>query len=170
MGTAIYIAIIVAVVVIRLIIKAVKATTNTTTPYKPIPPYNNPSMKQPPPYVAPSEQTPTDFSNLFDEQTPTYQQNNPFKQNTSPFNNSPPPPSFKDPFDEKQDAFSNIPNHNTQSNMGVGSRNYYCMYCGKKFQSTATLRMDTCFKHPKSDQGLQKHVLYTGAGKPNIGF
>jgi hypothetical protein len=166
MRSGIYIAVVVIVLVIRLIIKLAK---NTSTPpsYKPNQPYNNPPMKQPPPYVRPSTTSSADdFLSLFDEQKPTYQQQN-------PFTNSPPsPPPFNNPFTEQQDAFSNIPNHsiNTKSNMGAGNQSYYCMYCGKKFQSVAALKMDTCFKHPKSDQGLQKHVLYTGMGKPNIGF
>ncbi|CAN5192413.1 hypothetical protein BH09BAC5_BH09BAC5_06330 [soil metagenome] len=143
---------IVAILVIRLIIMAARKKNAANATAKPQPNYNKAQMKQPPPFTQPSSNT------------------NPFQSTNNPFTNTPTPPSFTDPFDEKQDAFSNIPKHNTTSNMGVGSQNYYCMYCGKKFQTVAALKMDTCFKHPKSDQGLQKHVLYTGAGKPNIGF
>ncbi|MEO5643998.1 MAG: hypothetical protein ABIQ40_20470 [Bacteroidia bacterium] len=163
MKLGIYVAVIVIFLIVRLVMRLAK--TNSTPPvFKSNPPFNNPSMRQPPPYVPSSQQQPKDdFSNLFD------QSNNPYEQKPNPFAN-PSAPSFNDPFDEQQSSFSTMTNRNTNSNMGTGSQNYYCMYCGKKFQSIAALKMDTCFKHPKSDKGLQKHVLYNGAGKPNIGF
>jgi len=164
MRSGIYIVVLIVFVVIRLIIKLAK-NNNSTPTYKPNQPYNNPgSMKQPPPYVPPGQQQDMNINDFLKTQKPS------FHQGANIFNTSPPP--FNNPFTEQQDAFSNIPNHstNTKSNMGAGSQNYYCMYCGKKFQSVASLKMDTCFKHPKADQGLQKHVLYTGMGKPNIGF
>jgi hypothetical protein len=161
MRSGLYIVIIIVFVVIRLIMKLSK--TNSTTNYKPNQPYNNPgTMKQPPPYVP--QQPGMTMDDFLKTQKPS------FRESANIFNTSPPP--FNNPFTQEQDAFSNIPNHsaNTKSNMGSGSQNYYCMYCGKKFQSIASLKMDTCFKHPKADQGLQKHVLYTGMGKPNVGF
>ncbi len=165
MNGIIQVTVIIAILLIRFIIKMARKQSGGTT-FNSNPPVNNGTMKQPPPYNPSNQQQSNDvFANLFNDQKASTASNA-----SNPFSNTPTPPSFSDPFDEKQDAFSNIPKHNTSSNMGVGSQNYYCMYCGKKFQSTAALKMDTCFKHPKSEQGLQKHVLYTGAGKPNIGF
>jgi hypothetical protein len=159
MKVGIYIVILVIFLIVRLIIKVAKTANNPPPPRQNPNPYNNPPMKQPPPYVPPSQQPTTDFSTLFEEQKSSYQSPNPFTNPVSP-----------PPFNATQDSFSNIPSRNTHSNMGAGSQSYYCMYCGKKFQSIAALKMDTCFRHPKADQGLQKHVLYTGMGKPNIGF
>lgn len=174
MATGVYVFIVLAALVIRFIIKIAKEKP-ATPPYRPNQQqYNTPTMKQPPPFVPPSQQTSTDFSNLFEEQKSSYQQPTsppPFSSTdelASEFNklfNK--PNTSQSPFD---DTYANMPSRNTQSNMGAGSQSYYCMYCGKKFQSTAALKMDTCFKHPKSDQGLQKHVMYMGAGRPNIGF
>ncbi|MDQ3112415.1 MAG: hypothetical protein M3R17_21240 [Bacteroidota bacterium] len=166
MKIGIYAAIIIVSLIVRLIIWAVKNKSATPPTYtnNQYPKQGQP-MKQPPPYIPPSQQQATDFSSLFDEQKSSYEQKPNAFTNTTPST-----PSFKDPFDEQQAGFSTMTNRNTNSNMGAGSQSYYCMYCGKKFQSTAALKMDTCFKHPKSDQGLQKHVMYTGAGKPNIGF
>jgi hypothetical protein len=178
MATGVYVFIVLAALVIRFIIKIAKEKPSTP-PYRPNQQqYNTPSMKQPPPFVPPSQQTSTDFSNLFEEQKSSYKQ--PTSSTPPSFDvdevfssfsnlmdkqkNSPPP------YNNEQDSFSNMPSRNTNSNMGAGSQSYYCMYCGKKFQTTAALKMDTCFKHPKSDQGLQKHVMYMGAGRPNIGF
>ncbi len=164
MSPIVYFAIILVSLLIRFIIKSAKDKASPPA-FKNNPTYNNPTMKQPPPYVPPSSQTSTDFTTLFDEQKSSYEQKpNAF---TNPNSSS---PSFNDPFSEQQTSFSTMSNRNTNSNMGAGSQSYYCMYCGKKFQTINTLKMDTCFKHPKSDRGLQKHVLYTGAGKPNIGF
>jgi hypothetical protein len=122
-------------------------------------------MKQPPPYVPPAQGTEMGLDDFLKTQKPS------FHQSHNVFNT---PPPFTAPtsnaFDEEQSSFSNMSTRNTNSNMGAGAQSYYCMYCGKKFQSISALKMDTCFKHPKADQGLQKHVVYTGAGKPNIGF
>lgn len=177
MAPGVYIAIIIASLLIRFVIKAAKEKSSGPPPFKQNPPYNNPSMKQPPPYI-PSQQPTTDFSTLFEEQKSSYEQKPDAFTNTNsstpsfkdPFSENIPQQSITDLFDVQKDSYSNIPSRNTNSNMGAGSQSYYCMYCGKKFQTTAALKMDTCFKHPKSDRGLQKHVLYTGMGKPNIGF
>lgn len=160
MKIAIYIGVIVVVLIVRGIIRLAK-TNQTPPPFKQNPPYNNPSMKQPPPYVPPSENE-MDLSDFLKTQKPS------FHEGHNIFNT--PPSSPSNPFKQDQSSFSNMSTGNTNSNMGAGSQSYYCKYCGKKFQTTAALKMDTCFKHPKSDQGLQKHVLYSGAGKPNIGF
>lgn len=164
MKIGIYIVVIVIVLILRLVIRLAKGPTNAPpfTPNQPNQPYNNPSsMKQPPPYIPPSQDN-MDLSEFLKTQKPS------FHESHNIFNTQPTPSS--NPFNEDQSSFSNMSTRNTNSNMGAGSQSYYCMYCGKKFQSTSALRMDTCFKHPKSDQGLQKHVLYTGKGKPNIGF
>lgn len=155
MKAGIYIIILVIFLVVRLIMKVAKTTSNTPPPRQNP---NNQPMKQPPPYVPPSQQKMDDLNDFLKTQDSS------FHQRPNIFNTSPPP------FNGTQSPVPNMPSRNTNSNMGAGSQSYYCMYCGKKFQSTAALRMDTCFKHPKSDQGLQKHVLYTGMGKPNIGF
>ena len=165
MSPIVYFAIVIVGLLIRFIIKTAKDKSASPPAFKNNPPYNNAAMKQPPPYVPPSSQPSTDFTTLFDEQKSSYEQ----KPNAFSNPNSA-SPSYKDPFSEQQSSFSTMSNRNTNSNMGAGTQSYYCMYCGKKFQSINTLKMDTCFKHPKSDKGLQKHVLYAGAGKPNIGF
>src|ERR1044072_4916847 len=87
------------------------------------------------------------------------------KANASKPKNYPPPP--------KQNPFQNPAQPNYQNtltppaNFNPAGNNpppqqpaYYCMYCGKKFQTAKALLMDTCFKHPNSEAGLQKHVLY----------
>jgi hypothetical protein len=118
-------------------------------------------MKQPPPYFPPAGQ----------QQNPFGQEQNPFsfKESTNPFPSTNNPPPFGEKMD---DAFTNFGAKppSTKSNMSQGNDAYYCKYCGKKFQSVAALKMDTCFKHPRADQGLQKHELYTGMGRPNVGF
>ena len=69
-------------------------------------------------------------------------------------------------FNNPPTNFSNPPVQNTYSDV----QSFYCMYCGKKFGNVDALLKDACFKHPQSANGLQKHVLYRGAGKPNVGF
>jgi hypothetical protein len=116
------------------------------------------------------QQPPQNTSNPFQQNPNTNQ--NPFQQNPAvnqnPFQQSPPP--IQNPFLQQPDAFSQPSTRNTTSNMGVGSQSFYCRFCGKKFSSVENLQRDTCFKHPNSDQGLQKHVLYQGVGRPNVGF
>lgn len=73
-------------------------------------------------------------------------------------------------FQNKSDAFSQPASQNTHSNMGHGSQNFYCKFCGKKFSTIQVLIKDTCFKHPNAEQGLQKHIVFEGKGKPNVGF
>lgn len=158
MKVGIYIVALVIFLVVRLIIKVAKTTNNTPPPRQNPNPYNNPPMKQPPPYVPPSQQTMDDLNDFLKTQDSS------FNQRPNIFNTSPPP------FSGTQSPVPNMSSRNTNSNMSPNVQSYYCMYCGKRFQSTAALRMDTCFKHPKADQGLQKHVLYTGMGKPNIAF
>ncbi|MBI3510589.1 MAG: hypothetical protein HY064_07990 [Bacteroidetes bacterium] len=100
---------------------------------------------------------------------------NPFlqqqQQNRNPF-----PPSHANPQNNPKpnyrDTFTSPENFQSQGNFPPPqtSNAYYCMYCGKRFSTIDLLMKDTCFKHPKSEQGLQKHVLYRGVGKPNIGW
>jgi hypothetical protein len=140
-------------------------------------------------FTQPPPPPPQNFNNPFQQNTPSQ---NPFQQNVPPANQFPqadnpfmpnPPTIPSNPFqqnqssqgvdtffDDNKDAFSQASTRNTNSNMGAGAQSFYCMYCGKKFQSVDALSRDTCFKHPKADMGLQKHVLYRGAGRPNVGF
>lgn len=97
------------------------------------------------------------------------------KSNASKPKNYPPPPPqnpFQNPSQPNyQNTFTSPANFNPAGNNPPPQQPaYYCMYCGKKFQTAKALLMDTCFKHPNSEAGLQKHVLYRGPGKPNIGF
>jgi hypothetical protein len=119
---------------------------------------------------------------------PQQNYSNPYNQNQNPYQQTPPPiqnpfqqfPQNQNPttnetdinslFDERSNSFSNTSTRNTNSNMGVGAESFYCMYCGKKFASRDALTKDTCFKHPNSAVGLQKHVLYQGTGRPTVGF
>lgn len=157
MRSGIYIAILIIFFIIRLVMKVAK---NQPPTYRSTP--QQPNMKQPPPYIPPAGQ----------QQNPFGQESNPFQQNpfqqSNPFPTASPPPFTG----TSNDAFENFGAKppSTKSNMSQGNEAYYCKYCGKKFQSIASLKMDTCFKHPKSDVGLQKHELYTGMGRPNVGF
>jgi hypothetical protein len=165
MKIGIYVAIIVISLIVRLIIWAAKQQKSSPPPRYNPPPQPGAPMKQPPPYIPPSQQPEMTMSDFLNTQKPS------FEQSRNIFNTPPPfTAPVKDAFDEQQSSFSNMTTRNTNSNMGAGAQSYYCMYCGKKFQSVSSLKMDTCFKHPKADQGLQKHVLYNGPGKPNIGF
>src|ERR1700741_4750801 len=132
MKAGIYIVALVIILIVRLIIRVSKTTNNAPPPRQNPNPYNNPPVKQPPPYVPPSQQTDMDMSEFLKTQKPSFQQSN------NAFNT---PPPFTTPasnaFDEQQASFSNMSTRNTNSNMGAGSQSYYCMYCGKKFQSTA---------------------------------
>ena len=150
MALGIKIFIILAFVIIRFAVKAARSKSSSPPPFRSTPQPPAPNMKQPPPYIP-----------------PTSQQQNPFQQ-SNPFQ-TPTPPPFTG---TSGDAFENFGAKppSTKSNMSQGNDAYYCKYCGKKFQSVAALKMDTCFKHPKSDAGLQKHELYTGIGRPNVGF
>ena len=159
MASGVYVVIAVIFLIIRLVMKVSK--NNTTPTYRQGPPPPPSNMKQPPPYFPPAGQQQQEY--------------NPFSAdifkgtNVYSPNKTTTPPPFGGATD---DAFTNFGAKppSTKSNMSQGNDAYYCKYCGKKFQSVAALKMDTCFKHPKADQGLQKHELYTGMGRPNVGF
>jgi hypothetical protein len=162
MRSGVYVVVAIIFLIIRLVMKVSK--NNQPSNYRRTTPPPPPNMKQPPPYIPPSGQNPY-----------TQPEYNPFSADIfkgtsvhSPNKTSVPPP-FSGTTD---DAFTNFGAKppSTKSNMSQGNDAYYCKFCGKKFQSVALLKMDTCFKHPKADQGLQKHELYTGMGRPNIGF
>src|ERR1051325_6685810 len=105
--------------------------------------------------------------------TPANQNRNYSQPNQVPFPpannpiipNPPQVPTSGDPFE--QNMFSTP---QTNYNPSSAPQEFYCMYCGKKFGSVEALMRDTCFSHPNAGAGLQKHVLYQGAGKPNTGF
>ncbi len=100
------------------------------------------------------------------------QKGNPFQQ--SNFNQLPGKTQQQNSANQKpnyQNTFTSAENFNPMGNNPQPvSTSVYCMYCGKKFPNLKLLSMDTCFKHPNSEAGLQKHVLYRGVGRPNIGF
>ena len=146
MRSGIYIVVLIIFFIIRLVMKVAK--NNQPSNYRSA--SQPPNMKQPPPYVPPAGQP-----------------QNPFQQ-PNPFTTTTPPPFTGAPNDAFENFGAKPPS--TKSNMSQGNEAYYCKYCGKKFQNIALLKMDTCFKHPRSDSGLQKHELYTGIGRPNIGF
>lgn len=158
------IAIVVFFLLIHFLIKAAKAKALKAGP--PPPPqqnFNNPFQQTPPANQNPFQQQQNPFQQ---QQNPFQQQQNPFQQNQSNSGSS----QDGNFFDNNKDAFSQASTRNDNSNMGAGSQSFYCRYCGKKFSSVDMLSKDTCFKHPKSDQGLQKHVIFQGAGRPNVGF
>lgn len=177
------IAIVVFFLLIRFIVKSAAKKARAAGP-PPTPGQNsdNPFQQNQSTNQNPFEQ------NQSTNQNPFQNPQNPFEQQQNPFQSNPPAipnpfahiPKNQNPstqetnietfFDDRKDAFSQASTRNDNSNMGAGTQSFYCRYCGKKFSSVENLTRDTCFKHPNSDQGLQKHVLYQGAGRPNVGF
>ncbi len=58
--------------------------------------------------------------------------------------------------------FMSETSHNTNFKQNKTMSNYYCEYCGLKFQSVYALTSANCGRHPN---GQGKHKLYEGSEK-----
>ncbi|HTL80636.1 MAG TPA: hypothetical protein VL651_02965 [Bacteroidia bacterium] len=169
-GNFIFPILILVFALIRLIIRLTK---NSSTPNRSVPPNpyqqnpynpNQPFPQADNPFVPNPPSVPNPYGNnqFVPPQNDAFnQQNDAFNQQTGQFNQH-----TNNPFAPQADQFETF--HGKKTNEDPNA--VYCMYCGKRFSSVDLLLKDTCFKHPKSELGLQKHVLYRGVGKPNVGF
>ncbi len=61
-------------------------------------------------------------------------------------------------------GLKNPSSNQKNQNIKATSRNYYCVYCGAKFNSVQALTMANCNRHPAG--GFKgKHKLYEGTEK-----
>lgn len=159
MGGYLFIKILVVLIIIGARF-AIKAARNSSSNQPFTPPQN--------PYQQQKNQPLNQFG--LPQQPYSGQQQNP---STDPFgisqqNNQQPNQQFGNIGNAPQPNLYNESNYAHKQRITT-SAEFYCMYCGKKFQSAQALKMDTCFRHPDTSI-LQKHVLYQGPGRPELKF